>query len=310
MKQNEIVSSLQVSLANFFIGFNIISNKYLINSVPIPVLLVLRYFFGALILFAFIFITQKERRFYLTKRHYTTREKFIYLLMALCGGSIFNSIYMFGMRHTTAIVTGMIGSTIPILIVFLSFLFLKQKLNKSHIISALFVAFGICILNLGHNVTISEKTSSGMIAMGNFIVFIAMIPEAMFTIFAKMLIPKVSPLMSALFINIINFFVCIPFFLFSLTTYNLKQITSFDVFLSFLIGLFSGSLFYSFYNSGITKISAQNAGLFTGIVPVSTAVLSLIFLNESFGVLSFVGMFFVLASIYIGVHATSEKALP
>ncbi len=74
---DRIVGGLQIAFANFFVGFNIICNKNLVNSVPIPILLELRYFFGMLIMLVMILISRIECKFYLSKQRYTMREKWI-----------------------------------------------------------------------------------------------------------------------------------------------------------------------------------------------------------------------------------------
>ena len=77
--------------------------------------------------------------------------------------------------------------------------------------------------------------------------------------------------------------------------------------LSFLVGLFSGALFYSFYNSGIAKIDSNTAALMTGVIPISSAILAIIFLNEPFHVTTFLGMLCVLISIYVGVRYSEQS---
>lgn len=301
------IGGLQVALANSFVGMNIICSKYLLNtnSISILLLLELRYLIACFIFVPILFqFKKKGLTFYLTENKFSVREKYIYFLMAISGGALFNVIYMAGMRHTTAFATGIISSTLPLFIILLSFIFFKQRIQKYHIASALLVSIGIGILNIslvGDNITENKAAY-----LGNFIVFIAMLPEAMFTIFAKMLKTKISPMISAYYINLINLIVCTPFLLFSLHE-SLQGITRFNLFLCFLIGL-SGALFYFFYNSGISKINAQTAGILTGIVPLSTALLSVLFLNESINTLTVIGMTIVLTSIYIGIRKTSEKA--
>lgn len=306
--QNHITGSIQVAMANVFVGMNIICSKYLLNSISTITLLELRYFIACLIFIPILFQLKKTNaEFYLSKQKFSRREKYIYFLMTISGGALFNAIYMAGLRYTTAIATGIISSIIPLLVVLLSFVFFKQKIRKKHIVSALFVSIGIGILNIS---LINEDSTNfmKMAYIGNLIVFIAMIPEAMFTIFAKMIQTKTHPLISAYYINLINLAACTPFFLLTLQITDLQKMTAFDLFLCFLIGL-SGVLFYYLYNNGIAKITAQTAGIITGVTPVSTALLSVIFLNESFNMLTFTGMIFVLISIYLGIRKTSEKAI-
>lgn len=300
-----ILGCIQVALANSFVGLNIILTKNLVNFASMSVLLGLRYFFAVLILICISLISPKKFQFYLSAEKFTNREKWIYIAMALSGGAIFNAIYTYGLKNTTAIATGMIGATIPLLIVLFSFLFLKQKIQSNHIYSAIMVSLGIVVLTIA---TPSNTALSSSMILSNFIVFMAMIPEAMFTILAKLISKPISPMGSALVINLINFLFCIPFFVFSIPKDFFYEVTPIFILFAFLTGLCI-ALFYSFYNAGISKINAHTAGLLTGVVPISTTIFSIIFLHEYFGVFSLIGLFCVLFSIYVGVKATSQKVL-
>ncbi|WGL59978.1 DMT family transporter [Pigmentibacter sp. JX0631] len=316
MKKNNnyLIGVLEIGIANSFVGVNIILNKFLIEKAPLMLLLELRYIFGVLILL-FMAIVMKKFKFYLEDNKFNSYDWFIYLLMALSGGVFFNFIYMYGLNKTTATSVGIIGSSIPTIIVIFSYLFLRQPLKRIHVLSVCLVVLGIMILNLTRipgqlaNDKIVEHTSQQMI-LGNFIVFLAMVPEALFTIFAKMIKIKVCPIVSGLLINLLNGLFCLPFALYSARDINFLQIDSNIWLLSFFIGLFSGALFYTFYNRGIAKIDSNTAALMTGVIPISSAILAIIFLNEPFHLTTFLGMLCVLVSIYVGVrYADQSKVL-
>ncbi|WP_158998027.1 DMT family transporter [Pigmentibacter ruber] len=316
MKKNNnyLIGVFEIGIANSFVGVNIILNKFLIEKAPLMLLLELRYIFGVLILL-FMAIIMKKFKFYIEDNKFNSYDWFIYILMALSGGVFFNFIYMYGLNKTTATSVGIIGSSIPTIIVIFSYLFLRQPLKRIHVLSVCLVVLGIMILNLTRipgqvaNDKILEHTSEQMI-LGNFIVFLAMVPEALFTIFAKMIKIKVCPIVSGLFINLLNGLFCLPFAIYSAREINFFQIDSKIWILSFFIGLFSGALFYTFYNRGIAKIDSNTAALMTGVIPISSAILAIIFLNEPFHITTFLGMFCVLISIYVGVrYADQSKVL-
>lgn len=307
---NYLIGVLEIGLANSFVGVNIILNKFIIEKAPLMVLLELRYIFGTIILF-FMALCLKKYKFYLTEQKFTPNSWFIYILMALSGGVFFNFIYMFGLNKTTATAVGIIGSSISTIIVVLSYFFLRQPLKRVHILSVFLVVLGVMILNLtrvpvGTGQSLSD-TSSGQMIIGNFIVFLAMIPEALFTILAKMIKIRVCPIVSGLFINLLNGLFCLPFAIYSGLNINLLQLDSTVWVFSFLIGLFSGALFYTFYNRGIAKIDSNTAALMTGVIPLSSAILAITFLNEPFQLTTFLGMSCVLFSIYVGVRFSDQS---
>ena len=302
-KNNYLIGVTEMTIANSFVGVNIILNKYLIEKAPLMLLLELRYIFGVLILLAVSLLMKSKFQFYLTEEKFSKKDWFIYLLMALSGGVFFNFIYMCGMDKTTATSVGIIGSSIPTIIVLFSFFFLKQPLKQIHVFCIFLVVLGVLILNLSkptHNNSINFDSSK--VWLGNFIVFLAMIPEALFTIFAKMIKIKVSPVISGLLINLFNGLFCLPFAIYSLNEVNIFALDSNIWLFSFFVGLFSGALFYVFYNRGISKIDSNTAALMTGVIPISSAILAIVFLNEPIQIYTFMGMICVLLSIYLGVR--------
>ncbi|KAB8033405.1 DMT family transporter [Fluviispira multicolorata] len=311
-KRNYVVGTVEIALANSFVGINIVINKYLVEKASVIQLLELRYIFGTLILAVFSLFLKKGFTFYLTEEKFDRRNWILYLLMALSGGVLFNLIYMLGIGKTTATSVGVISSSIPTLIAIFSFFILGQSLKRVHFLCVILVVIGILILNMTGNKSHSGSNTINSYDMfvGNVIVFLAMIPEALFTILAKLIRIKVCPVVSGLLINFINALVCLPFVLLGEFKYGIFEI-EFSVWVfSFFIGLINGALFYTLYNKGIAKIDSQTAAIMTGMVPISSALFGIVFLREPFYINTFIGIVCVLSSIYIGVRfGESSKVL-
>lgn len=301
--KNVLIGVLEMSIANSFVGMNVILNKYLTQHFPIFLLLEIRYFFGIVFLFLICLFTKNKFKFYQTEKKFSFSDGFTYFFMAICGGMLFNCIYMAGLHKTTAMATGIISSSIPTLIAIFSYFLLKQKIKNVHLFCVILVAVGILILNLSHpSASVHVDFEQGSLWIGNAIVFCAMIPEALFTVLAKKLRVPVFPIMSALVINVINFLLCTPMAIYQTWEFGFENVTKVAWFFSFLIGLFSSAFFYILYNRGISKIDSSTAALLTGVIPVSTACLAVLFLGESVTLMLAIGMACVLSSIYVGVR--------
>jgi drug/metabolite transporter (DMT)-like permease len=57
---------------------------------------------------------------------------------------------------------------------------------------------------------------------------------------------------------------------------------------------------YLFWYQGISMVRANIAGLFTGLIPVSSALIAILFLNERFTLFHAMGMALVLLAIRQG----------
>jgi drug/metabolite transporter (DMT)-like permease len=59
--------------------------------------------------------------------------------------------------------------------------------------------------------------------------------------------------------------------------------------------------------SGVAKVEASRAGLFTGMIPISAALVAVLFLGEAFTWMHAIGMSLVLGSIVVGTMRTGKK---
>lgn len=80
---------------------------------------------------------------------HTFRQHFIYIIsVSLLGIASFNTLLYLGLRETMATNALMINSSIPILIILLSALFLNIKITKTQLVGVLFSMLGVIYLAL------------------------------------------------------------------------------------------------------------------------------------------------------------------
>jgi drug/metabolite transporter (DMT)-like permease len=197
----------------------------------------------------------------------TTRDKLLLFFQAMCGGFLFNVLILYGMKTTSAVSAGIISSIIPIVIFILAAILLREKITFQKGLAIIVVMLGLLILN-------SDMTSHAMegALLGNCLVLLAVIPEALFTILSKSVGKKISEMDAVILINLF--------------------------------------LFFLLWYRGLTKINANTAALFTGVMPISTAILACVFLNEPLKYTDMIGMLFVIAAIFIGCKSTLSLKSP
>jgi drug/metabolite transporter (DMT)-like permease len=75
---------------------------------------------------------------------------------------------------------------------------------------------------------------------------------------------------------------------------------NFEIVSSFLlVSILASSLSYVFYTKSIQMLGISKANIFSNLIPVFTAVFSFFLLAEHFTVQKLVGMFLVIAGVYI-----------
>ena len=286
---------LHLCMAQTAIGINVVAAKYLVATIPILLLLLIRFSCSSILLIALCKLYGKKIHLNAHGEKLTKQDLFMISLQALCGGFLFNILMLNGLRFTDASVAGIISSTTPAMIALLSIWLLNQVLSKRRMITVICAVCGIICMHL------SEFGDQHVISnlWGNILVLFAVLPEAMFTIIAKKHYTPIAPLVTATICNIVNMCVIMPIALSIIPTIITTHITMLDWLLMLLMVL-SSMVFFIYWYKGLSSVSASYAALITAVAPISITLLAMIFLGERLSIMSSIGMAFVLLSIIYG----------
>lgn len=228
-----------------------------------------RYFFGVLVL---LFLTYRDfPKFSTFKTH--QRGLFLVGLIGLFG---FNFLFFLGMQFTTAVNAALIISLNPALTLLFSFLILKTELKKQHILGILLAFMGVLyLLSKGDFSSLQNIQFS----KGDMLIFIANAVFALHHVWVKKYAFNISNRQFTLLTNVLCL-LCFILFLPFIPTGNLTTYPSNFWLAALGIGALGTALAFFFWNSGVQKIGANQAGIFMNIVPLSAAFLA-IFFGES-----------------------------
>lgn len=300
----KFLAYLELAFAQFCIGANIVLGKILIDNFPIYSLLFIRFVIGFVLTGLYIIFTQYQQ----TKEDYQKlnfKDWIIVFLQALCGGFLFNVLVLYGLQYTTATVTGIINSAIPAVVALFSFFLLRERLNFSKMIAILLCVIGISVLSFGKSEGFAESQTRNDL-FGISLILLSILPEAMFTIFAKLLKKTISPMATTLLINLFNALLFLPFMLGEDWSGMIGDASVFDFmhsstgFQLLTYGLSGGILFFFFWYRGLKHVSANTAALFMGVFPISTTLLAFLFLQETLNLWDSIGIVCVMVSIFVG----------
>lgn len=303
MLKKSYLGYFELSLAQSCIGINIILGKILTPEIPIFSLLLLRFTLGFFLVGSYQILKNPDLIHHELKA-LLFKDWLNIFAQALCGGFLFNVLILYGLEHVTATATGIINSAVPALVMIFSLLILREKLTLRMGIAIALCVFGIAILGLGKAIPDDSNQNE---LLGIMLVLSAIIPEALYTILAKLLKKAPSPLTTTLLINFFNMILFIPLAITAGWEQN-SDITAWIMFQIFLYGLSGGVLFFLCWSRGLMHVSANTAALFTGIMPISTCILAYFSLHEIPGWEDFIGMSFVIVSIIVGTQ--KPKKLP
>lgn len=289
-----LIGYSQLTFAQIWLALNIILGKFLAPVFPIFSLLALRFTLG-FVLIAFYLILTYAQESKAELKSLQKRDWIILGLQALCGGFLFNALTLYGLQFATATSAGIINSTIPAFVALFSFLILKEVLTKRTVFSILLTVVGILTMTAGKT-TLSFSTDE---LFGICILFLAIMPASLFTIFAKMTKVSFNPLLTTAMVNFINIFLFVPFALQENHSALLDASTASWV--NIVMYSISGSVFFFFFwFKGLKHVPANLSALFIALTPVFTAVFAAMLLNERLSWFDLIGMLCVLGSLVIG----------
>lgn len=197
----------------------------------------------------------------------------------------------FALIYTTATNTGFLMSTAVIFTPFLSYIILKIKLNKKHILPILIVTVGLYLLCSG---------DSGLdFGLGEVFALICAITGAGMLVFSSKYIQDMDPLTTSVIQSGFTGLFCL---IFALLFEGIPDLTSipmlgWGVIIYLAIGC--TCIAYLFQNIALCHVPATYVALAFCSEPIFTAIASYFLLGELLSVKGFIGAALIMASIII-----------
>jgi len=280
-----------------FWGLSFVATKVALESIPTFTLIFARF------MLAFLFFAAIMIRYGLPSL--TPKDHVKLFLMAIFHPGIYFLCETQGLLYTSAATVSLIIATIPIAVVILSAIILKEKTNRLGIIGIFLSLMGITILVIGD--PDFNRGLEGSLK-GSLIVFGAVISAAFYIVSARDLgrryssreITGMQCFYGALFFAP-ALFLDIPTL--SWTAISLRSLVA----LLYLTVFATVTAFFC-YNFALTKIPASRAAIFINGIPVVTALGAWVILGERLTPLQGAGGALVLAAVFITNLMSRKRA--
>lgn len=259
--------------------------KWTLLITPVFLLAFLRFFFASIILLLFK-----------PKLHIAKSDIPLVVIASLLGVTFNISFFFYGIKYSSAINAGIIGSSVPIITLVASFWFLKEKVSKGMIIGAGLGMFGILVIMLEP----LFKSGLSQNALGNLFHLVATFSWVGFEMISKKLFKTYSPLTITFYSFAIGALTFLPFCFSDL--FNILPKVIFNS--QFLIGtvygiIFSSTIAYYFWQWGLSKFDAARVGFFQYLNPVVTTIVAFFLLGEEITMFFITGAIFIFSGLFI-----------
>lgn len=218
------------------------------------------------------------------------------LVFAILGVAGFNTLTYTGLKYTTATSGVLLNSVIPVLIIAISAVFLKEPVNARQ-------AVGVAISFCGVAAIVARGELETLLHLklnkGDLFVLAAMVGWALYTICLRWRPRELSSTAFTGALIVFGVAVLVPVFAWDYsegarTVWNARTFAAVAYF-----GIFPSVLAYFFWNAAVAKVGAERAGTFLHLMPVFGAVLAWAILGEALLWYHFVGAALIFCGLFV-----------
>ena len=230
------------------------------------------------------------------KKEYILKNLKLILILGITSITIFNSIVYYSLNFTQVISGVLMISTIPVMIIFFSWIFKIEKTNFYQILGVIFSLFGVVIivtkadLNKLLNLNFNKGDLWMVVAMLSWAMYSALLRKKKFEL------SQISLLQTIISAGLI---LLLPAYLIEMSLgYRLNIHLPFILTLSYVV-LFPGLASFFFWIKGISIIGSNRAGIFLHLMPIFSTIMAILIFKEKFMTFHLVGALLIITGIIL-----------
>ncbi len=260
-----------------------------IHEFPVLTFSALRFLIATIVFLPFFFVSQKN----FDKKHVKT------LILYTTFFSANALLYGIGLQFTTALVSQVLYTTVPIFTGILSFIIIHERFGANKIIGAVIAMSGVALL-IFQSLQKSNYVSLGSVE-GNIIIIAAILCWSLYLVLSKRLTNLYSPTVTSLTSFILTFIIAAIFMPLEwlVRPFVASQVTIVGIESLLGIGIISSALSYFLIQYGVKKTTPFTASIFFYLAPLFSSLTAIPILHEKVtpqlvigGILILTGVFF------------------
>ena len=234
-------------------------------------------------------------------------------VQALCGIFLFRMFLLNGLTHTSSGEAGILTSATPAITAVLAMALLKERAGWKKLTGILLTMAGVLLIQ---GLLAPENTFDTSHFLGNILVICAASCEALFNIFSRAFVlkgesrnrPAVEPPVQTAIVSFLALILCLIPAMLEDPMRRLYAISLAEWLALSWYGLFVTALAFICWYEGISRCGALTAAAFSGMMPFTSALLSVLILGEGLGWRQLTGGLMIAGGmIVLGASAVREK---
>jgi len=227
------------------------------------------------------------------KDHILKNIKLIFIL-GVTSITIFNSIVYYSLNFTQVISGVLMISTIPVMIIFFSWIFKIEKTNIYQILGVIFSLLGVAIIVTKADLAILMNLNFNK---GDLWMVVAMFSWAMYSALLKKKKFELSQISLLEIIISAGLILLLPAYMIEIKLgYKVNINLPFLLTLSYVV-IFPGLASFICWIKGISIIGSNRSGIFLHLMPIFSTVLAILIFKEKFMNFHIFGAIFIIGGI-------------
>ena len=222
------------------------------------------------------------------------------LVLGALGVGTHNALAYLGLNYTTATNGVILNSFIPVMIISISWIFLRERLAPLQVV-------GVAVSLLGVLTVLSRGSLDTLLTFrlnaGDIFILLSMAIWAIYTIGLRWRPAGINMLSFLFVVAVIGDLCVLPLWLGEMALGGRYIVWSWTAVAALVtVALFSSVLAYILWNRGVEEVGANVTGLFVHLMPVFGVLLAWLFLGERLAPFHVAGI----ALILVGIWTTSR----
>lgn len=295
MKIKNISNSpyLLLVLAPFFWSGNFIVGRLVHESIPPMGLSFWRWLLASVIIF-FIARSPLRRDWDQIKKNFP-----LLFLLSFLSVSTFNPLIYTGLQWTTSINAFLIQAIMPVLIVFMSFVFFREKILPIQTAGVLLSLGGAFTIIIHGDLNVLQSMS---LHRGDVLIFTAVVFYAAYSVMLRRM-PPIHPLSFAAVTFILGALTLLPVYIWETVHVRTMPLNLSSILAVGYVAIFASVIAYLCYNRGVELAGANRAGMFIYLMPVFGSAMAITFLGEHFEWFHLPGIFLIISGIMLATRS-------
>ena len=299
-----------MAIVGAYVGFS----KALVVVFPVFLLAFLRFAIAAVAMLPWLRRPKEEAPL-------TREQKRLLFVESFFGNFLFSICMLYGVARSSALAAGVIMAAIPAVVAVLSWLLLGERVPRRVAAGVACAVAGIALVSLARD---PDGEHDPATLLGNLLLFGAVVCEAIYVVVGKRLSGSIGPKRISALINLWGLALVAPFGILQVTGYRFETpwgtwqaspfpfayIPESSYVLLAAYAISASVITVGLWMTGMRRVPAASAGVFTVFLPISAAAVGVAFFGETFSAVQAAAFALALAGVVLASWRSGATAIP